>query len=744
MLQSEGFVVADMSASTPLQRSSWKAEAIRRGNLKISGPIPITEDMPLNEEEENEFAERGALDGSLQPQNASESSQRPETPPQPMQPPPSVPEYASALRSNPVAEQPEQEEEMHERQPSRSPPKMRQVNEVQRESIMQPNAPSSPTPFRSTPESTSKAANKKKRKSGIRNVLRKMFGRKGRDGAEDHDEEPVQRGHTYHHSVRNSTTRAKANADKKQDSVMLRSSPLRETGTPTAGLRISDLPVEEPQLPHPLGQHLPYPMNVNAPPASPPQEYLTFDMQRPDLGKRRATLPTIPSAVVHRHSLDGSKGKLPAWDETQDEDSVPSPEIGVAFSSPTHAVTSKAHKRRSRSADALHHLFKDRTSVERRRSAEIRYWRESYMSGSIYSRPQTAKTVETIHSVQMQEPTIREPDVGSFNEMSATLVHADDPETPTPVVEDMRPKEQERELQPPVSAFNFGDLKNAVLGPPEEDPTPIPEPVHEEVPPPPPPARSQNRLSIEDRVLHLESRYSTLETVTRHMSSRNNRQTIILENAPRNLRSRNRSSSASASRSHSRSTSIIHQDPRDHSSSDTLDPAPAPVSPTLPAVLNAGGSEESARALRHVYEALKYERDARKALEQQVRTLQHDISDLHALVNKLIVSATATSPSYPTPSPDTLVMSTEDPRMSCSTPRAPTHEHGQVYNKRKTPSRNFSSSTEHDSGSEYEEDLTEKKSYDDVATPDVWATPKEEGFGGNGFFHGEERYRSYV
>jgi hypothetical protein len=96
MLQREGFVVADMSASTPLQRSSWKAEAIRRGNLKISGPIPITEDMPLNEEEEEEFAQRGALDGSLQPQDAQEQQRkRPETPPGPTQPPPNVSEYVN-------------------------------------------------------------------------------------------------------------------------------------------------------------------------------------------------------------------------------------------------------------------------------------------------------------------------------------------------------------------------------------------------------------------------------------------------------------------------------------------------------------------------------------------------------------------------------------------------------------------------------------------------------------------------
>ncbi|KAI4906274.1 hypothetical protein J4E90_010747 [Alternaria incomplexa] len=733
MLQREGFVVADMSASTPspspLERSSWKAEAIRRGNLKISGPIPITEDVPLNEEEEKEYAANGALDRTLQPQDAPEEQyERPQTPPRPLQSPPPVPEqHMSALRSNPVGEQQPQRDSAVPERPisSRSPPRVRHLDEVQRESIVPSTSIASPSPFRSTPESAGKAAQKKnKRKSGLRNVFRKMFGRKGPDRADDLEEEPMQRGHSYHHS----------------DTTMLRSTPPREPRTPPSNPRISDLPVEELQPLHPLGQHLPYPMNVNAPPASPPKEYLTFDTDRPDLGRRRATLPTVPSAITHRHSFDEPREKLAAWDEQAEEDEM-SPGIGIALSSPTQTVTSKHDRRRSRSADALHNLAKERASTERGRSAEIKFWRESYMSGSIYSRPQTAKTVETVRTVPMQEPMIREPDNESFNEMSATLVQADESQTATPITEEPN-REQERSVQPPVSAFNFGDLKNALFGPKEETIPESPQ-VRSISPPPPPPAKSQHRIPIEDRVQDLESRYSNLETLTRRMSSRNNRQTIILENAPRNLRSRNRSSSASASRSHSRSAPSIHQELIVQSSSETLEPEPAPGSPTLagPPVPHTGSNEENARALRNVYEALRHERSARKALEQQVRTLQHDVSDLHALVNKLIVSATATSPSYPTPSPDTLIISREgDQRISCSTPRAPAHDRNIVYGQ---PSHDRNQRWANDDASVYSEDLARKPSYDDVS-PEVWATPKEEGFDGSGFFHGDDRVGAYA
>src|SRR5690348_12790003 len=108
MLTREGFIAVDMSGQSLLRRSSWKAEAIRRGDLKISGPIPITEDMPLSEEEEKQFAQTGTfspVDPHPDPQD--DPVQRPPTPqnpppPVPISNPPDVAEHSNALRSNPL------------------------------------------------------------------------------------------------------------------------------------------------------------------------------------------------------------------------------------------------------------------------------------------------------------------------------------------------------------------------------------------------------------------------------------------------------------------------------------------------------------------------------------------------------------------------------------------------------------------------------------------------------------------
>lgn len=198
MLTREGVVAADMSDQNNLQRSSWKAQAIRKGNLKISGPIPITEDTPLNDEEEKEFAETGLLSPSQLQDELDEQNQRPQTPPQPEHPAPSIPLQPASLNSHPVDELVQQRESSPERQPSRSPPRPRQVSAMARESVTEPSPQTPSTPFRSTPESATKAAQKKKRKSGLRGVFRKMFGRKTKD---DEDDEPSHRGHSYHHSV---------------------------------------------------------------------------------------------------------------------------------------------------------------------------------------------------------------------------------------------------------------------------------------------------------------------------------------------------------------------------------------------------------------------------------------------------------------------------------------------------------------------------------------------------------------
>lgn len=192
-------MAADMSGQGNLQRSSWKAEAIRKGNLKISGPIPIMEDTPLNEEEEKEFAETGVLQSPSQPPDELDQlDTRPQTPTtQPEQHPANILLKPASLTSHPIDEQ-MQREVLQERQSSRSPPRPQQLNEIVRESVIEP-ASYAQSPFRSTPESATKAAQKKKRKSGLRNVFRKMFGRKGKD--EPEEDESTRRGHSYHNSV---------------------------------------------------------------------------------------------------------------------------------------------------------------------------------------------------------------------------------------------------------------------------------------------------------------------------------------------------------------------------------------------------------------------------------------------------------------------------------------------------------------------------------------------------------------
>lgn len=468
-------------------------------------------------------------------------------------------------------------------------------------------------------------------------------------------------------------------------------------------------------------------MNVNAPQASPPQEYIHFDMQRPDIGRRRATLPSMPNAGMQRHSLDEPRGRLSTFEERQDDDNIPSPGIGIALSSPTQ-VTSTTHKRRSRSADALRDLVKDGASFDRRRSAEIRYWRQSYASASMYSRPQTARTVETVHSVQGAMVTEARSEAV---EMSATLAHADEP-SPLPQERDEPVLEHEIE-EPPVSAFNFG-LKSGFSDDdtvPSEPAAPLSPPV---------PERSVQRQPIEDRVANLEGNIQSLELSMRRMSSRNNRQTIILSDAPRNLRSRNRNSS-SRSRSDGSDRTPVYQ-----SSNDTLNPGPTSPILARPDVSSPGGAEN---VIEKLYEALKYERNARKALEQQVQSLQHDIADLHALVNKLIVSATATSPSYPTPSPDGLMATTEEKLL---TPRADRHDDLMLPKQndvRESMLSKFSGTDDSSDSRNTHHYVREKPSWksstDNVASPDidVWATPKEEvfsGTGAGGFFDtGRER-----
>ncbi|KAL1592741.1 hypothetical protein SLS60_011157 [Paraconiothyrium brasiliense] len=670
-----------------LRRSSWKAEAIRRGDLKISGPIPITEDVPLNDDEVKEFEKHGTLSPSL-PQDTPVVHPTQHVPDPPQIPPPAPP--VIQVEPNPQASvQPE--DQLEERVEHRaSPPRqlavpMQSTPERHRRSATEPISIASPNP--PTPETPTRAGTTKKRKSGLRNVFRRMFGRKSREGSEEDETQAVHRSQTQRQSQRASDIGVtRASSERK---------PAMRRG------RISDLHVEEPTPMNPLGQHLPFPMNVNAPQeASPPHEYLRFEAPTPDFSRRRATLPSV-HAIAETQSLNGGTKRLEAWEERPSGEYIPSPEIGIALSSPPHdrqSTQSAQEKRRSRSAGNLRELTKGRPSVERRLSAEKRYWRSSYASASIYStqspRPRTAQTVETVRSIEAQEelPELNEIVTKSVSVRAPTIVtqHSHDHDTSVPL---------------PVQAFNFGNFRSD-FSDDDDSEQPAEEPAAPEAP-------SSRRVSIEDRVKHLEDTMRTLDASVRRMSGRTNRQTIILDNPPKGRRSsRNRSSSASSQRQGSHHSS--------KASTNTLhlrhyeDEKPAPDSPTHPPLsavteLPASNAAHADVAdlqsqLLALQSSLAHERLARKTLEAHVASLQRDLADLHALVHKFV--SAAASPSYPTPSPDAIIASNE-----ASTPRASgVNDREIVLRGRERAGSKSSSATEEG---------------EDVVSPEHWATPKE-------------------
>jgi hypothetical protein len=116
--------------------------------------------------------------------------------------------------------------------------------------------------------------------------------------------------------------------------------------------------------------------------------------------------------------------------------------------------------------------------------------------------------------------------------------------------------------------------------------------------------------------------------------------------------------------------------------------------------------------------------------------LQRELADLHAIVGKIV----ARSPSYPTPSPDVIITTTNDERLA--TPRAESHPGrlpGLEVNEEtpKTQERLRETIISRFSQSDSEqEDCSVSSSREDLASQ--WATPKEESGFGSGFFSPRE------
>lgn len=180
---------SDMSVDRRLQRSSWKADAIRRGDIKISGPIPIAEETTQQVEEE-----RDTESGNLVPQSRLPDGLSTHAPQ-----PPTEPENES-MNSESVAIQTSDTtgNEVHRLRHKVSSPSLRAVSESQPapfslQATFQPNS----TPISLMRRGSAVTEPKKKRKGSLRDVFRKVFGRKARES-----EDAQGPRHGYHRSVR--------------------------------------------------------------------------------------------------------------------------------------------------------------------------------------------------------------------------------------------------------------------------------------------------------------------------------------------------------------------------------------------------------------------------------------------------------------------------------------------------------------------------------------------------------------
>ncbi|KAF2759121.1 hypothetical protein EJ05DRAFT_333479 [Pseudovirgaria hyperparasitica] len=410
-------------------------------------------------------------------------------------------------------------------------------------------------------------------------------------------------------------------------------------------------PVQEVLILTPQRSHLPFPMNVNAPDETTPlSEAAEFDEKTPELKKRRATLPSVVTNSAEVSALAAVWSQSGTKVTAAEEQALKSPshsQIGIALSSPNQAL--RVH-RKSQSAGALRDLARrhnepllapnNKTSRApmRRRSAEIRYWRESVgaRSFSVYS--DLAPREDIDDSVVDDDKEI---------EVYEGAAAADNPV-----------EQKARAMGPShILAFNFGDLAEA---------TPTAAPAHS----------SENVVDSRSQ----RSVSARSEPTQQYAAPRSKPQTVIIADAPKEKRSsRQRSSStvrenfsrpssvreaSSAAAAHAQaqksfpptaaSTPLPSRTPRTAAAQHdekTAGHVPTTVRPSEPSAHDPD-FPSPATQFHAIYTILRHERSARKVLEKQILALNREVSDLRALTLKMSRNNGGGAGTYPTPSPD--------------------------------------------------------------------------------------------
>ncbi|KAI9697826.1 MAG: hypothetical protein M1836_004502 [Candelina mexicana] len=589
------------------ERASTTSAAIRRGDLKISGPIPITQDddeeFPLrntdgikllrsptvqNHYQSSPRSSLVGLNGMNRPRTATERSYQ-----------------VSALRPEAPFKQ--------------RPMTIGAETEVLHKPIV--NFNSSSRPHDSTISYTSKTnVNRKSKGFSLGGIVRKLFGRKQRKSTPNATPRPAE---IHHHKPSTIPTAVPTN------------------GRPHTPPRPATSLSKDTNSLSPLGSHspfateLPHMDNQGEPVASGPSIF-----QDPPELSMRPSPPTYPPSSDEATSVTGAGNNL-----TQRPASAhngvprlfnPKPEEGGIG----YAVTSGSNpSRRSRSAGAMRGL---RRSAEgpfgfsRRRSAEIKYWRESggYLT----------KTLPEPYSEHLAERDIE-------------------------AVEEILPKTVQQRVEKQLGQGPRPRHQNFSYVSPRPDADDI---------------QDVGTTKLEGRVTRLEDKMTDTEHAISKLRGRASRATVIIERPPSQA-SRERSLPSRYSRSAERSSyySDDHRLSRKRSSTafdnssgsgTSRSPTPPPnfvkstafeaartaeVRPISGSTIRAARSHDPIPTIPHpptlsmsgltsehyttLLSLILREQSARKRLEGQVTLLHREVEVLRSKFY---------NPAYPTPSPD--------------------------------------------------------------------------------------------
>ncbi|KAK3052381.1 hypothetical protein LTR09_006591 [Extremus antarcticus] len=452
----------------------------------------------------------------------------------------------------------------------------------------------------------------KQRKGSLRNAVRRLFGRRSREVQPQPSQVSPPR-HQYHRSEPYTTLAPQPEvledtAEDEDFAYRTFSAPTGILPSPAVLRTRSPYAVEFPQ-----SSRL-KPLNIGDPYTAPGSQL-----------RRRKTLPSVRLAEAEAKAV--SVAAVP--EETLEDADEDDTEIGRAVS------TSVGEKRRSRSAGDLRHPLPPQ-APKRKRSDEIRYWRESFQGSVLRASGFTVPVREESLSANVDEertPTAR----------------GDDPfDSSIPPI----PSSPPRRLQE-TSGSDFASP--SALG-------------------------SQLSQDLEDRVARLEAGLRSFRGELAQIAADRNRRTVLIGGIPTpSLHRRASSGGRSASMLAQTLQGDLGPSPYQYDYTDTLRPATSPppprtpperhVSPPMPQPVPVNSREPehddpftsaphppraSSRpsdnvelsagllpqpqqppqyTFRSLYAMLSDERSARRRLEMQMRGLRQEIADLHYQVS---------------------------------------------------------------------------------------------------------------